>query len=141
METCVFVFLLVLAIMGHALFVMGVFKGAVQADEHSHKRIVLALANAILTIFLLICLQKLILRWLREAQLSPAPAPTPTPAPDIESQDGAGSNNVGAAPVVEQRYATRCTTVAQVVLGALLSVVAAAEIFLIIRELPLGGIA
>lgn len=136
-ESCLCVFLFVLAVMGHALFVLGMYKG-VETDEHSLKRVALAVANAVLTFILLYVILKLAIRWLRDSEngshLMPSlqatdPDMNTTSVSDLESQH------------VSDRYGNRCSTLSQVIIGALLSVIAAAEIFLIVRELPLGGLA
>lgn len=164
-ESCLFIFLLVLAVMGHALFVLSIYKGA-EKDEHSLKRVCLAAANALVTLSLLILVQKLASRWLRETDSGETIVSVPrTIAPatvtdeqlnmDDESiasrQSGDPSNRseytrLAVADVEAQvreyrAYATRCTTFSQVILGAFLSVIAAAEIFFLVRELPLGGLA
>lgn len=141
-ETCLFLFLFVLAVMGHALFVMGVFKGisnnGYDDDEHSHKRIALAFANAVVTFALLICVQKIVVRWLREAD---ANVTVGRSNGNVVVDVGHSGISSATAIVSDHRYASRCTTLAQLVLGAFLSIVAAAEIFLLIRALPLGGLA
>lgn len=180
LESCLFIFLFVLAVMGHALFVLSVYKGA-EKDEHSLKRVCLAAANAIVTLGLLILVQKLASRWLREMDSFSSSSSLangggggdtivsiprtelhttgmerrPDLADDQQSVVGSlpgGSVNrseysgLAAADIEAQvreyrAYTTRCTTFSQVLLGAILSVIAAAEIFFLVRELPLGGLA
>lgn len=180
LESCLFIFLFVLAVMGHALFVLSVYKGA-EKDEHSLKRVCLAGANAIVTLSLLILVQKLASRWLREMDSFSSSSSSANnggggetivtvprtelhttgmerrPDLDDDQQSVVGSLPGGSvnrseytglaaadieAQVREYRaYTTRCTTFSQVLLGAFLSVIAAAEIFFLVRELPLGGLA
>lgn len=156
-ESCLFTFLVVLAVMGHALFVLSVYKGAEKKDEHSLKRMCLAIANAVVTLSLLIVVQKLASRWLREMEagetivdIPRSVATLPTVAngrPDINDDSTAHQQQQQAAADIEAQvreyraYTTRCTTFSQVLLGAFLSVIAAAEIFFLVRELPLGGLA
>lgn len=162
-ESCLFIFLFVLAVMGHALFVLSVYKGAEQ-DEHSLKRVCLAAANALVTLSLLILAQKLASRWLRELDNdgmilpitnNPPSSLTEMRRADVGDDQGlfqhSGESNIterglGMADIESQAreyraYTTRCTTFSQVLLGAFLSVIAAAEIFFLVRELPLGGLA
>lgn len=135
-EGCLFIFLFMLAVMGHALFVLGVYRGA-ENDEHSLKRVGLALANAVLTFTLLIFVQKVAARWLRDAEHgSPSIV-----APLSDEEHNSAQPSDWPTQSSSDRYASRCTTLSQVLLGAVLSVVAAAEIFLLVRELPLGGLA
>lgn len=128
-ETCLFLFLFVLAVTGHALFVAGVYKG-VSRDEHALKRVALALANAAVTLSLLVLVHKLAMRWLRDADVGAHTSSAHVPiAHDVEAQ------------LASDRFASRCTTFSQILVGALLSVIAAAEIFLVVMQLPLGSLA
>lgn len=134
--------------MGHALFVLGIYKG-VSRDEHSLKRVGLAVANAVVTFSLLVFVQKQAMRWLREAELSGLSSVSPTGLTSSQNETNAHvTNGVPTVSVSDieaqlgtERYASRCTTFSQVVLGAFLSVIAAAEIFFLVAQLPLGGLA
>lgn len=136
-ESCLCVFLFVLAVMGHALFVLGMYKG-VETDEHSLKRIALAIANAVLTFTLLFVVLKLTIRWLRDSENG---LNSISSVQIIDTDTNSVSVSDVEAQHVPDRYGNRCSTLSQVIVGAVLSVIAAAEIFLIVRELPLGGLA
>lgn len=65
-EGCLLLFLLVLAVMGHVLFLMGVYKGG---GSYVIEKGTLAVVNAVLTGTLLVCVQKAVSRWLRESEM------------------------------------------------------------------------
>lgn len=127
LEACLLLFLLVLAIMGHLIFVLGIYRGATR--EYSLQRSCLAFVNAVLTIGLLILVQKVVSRWLRESDFFVALASAPLASGDVET---------GVATTEER---PRNSFVCQVFLGACLSIVAAAEIFFLLQQLPFASLA
>lgn len=123
-EGCLAVFLFVMAVMGHIIFVLGMYKGA-ESEEFSVQRIALGVINAILTLSLLVLVQKMVSRWLRETDFTVA---WPNALPfggDVET----GFMGSGR----------RCGFVCHVLLGGVLAIAAVAEIFFLARQLPLGA--
>lgn len=129
-EGCLLIFLFVLAVMGHVLFLVGMYQGA-SKDQYSIERVALGVANAVLTISLLVLVQKIVSRWLRESDFFAAVA------------SAYCVNDVEAAQMLQSQGEGRrgCGFVSQVLLGGVLSVLAAAEIFFLLRQLPLGTLA
>lgn len=113
-EGCLLIFLFVLAVMGHALFVVGMYAGA-RKDQYSIARVALGAVNAVLTVSLLVLVQKIVSRWLREADLY---------CNDVET--GQGREGAGRG----------CGVFWQVLLGGVLLLLAAAEFFFLLRQLP-----
>lgn len=129
-EGCLLIFLFVMAVMGHILFLVGIYQGA-SKDEYSIARVALGVANAVLTISLLVLVQKIVSRWLRESDFFAAVAS----AYCVNDVEVAHSQQT-------QGYGRRgCGFVYQVLLGGVLSVLAAAEIFFLLRQLPLDTLA
>lgn len=125
-EGCLLLFLFVLATMGHIIFVVYIYKSAVDPTQYSMQRLALALLNAVLTLTLLVVVQRVVTKWLRENDFLFALANTPL-ITDVES------------PTPTPQHNRQCGVVCQLLLGALLSAIAAAEIFFLVRQLPLGG--
>lgn len=128
-EGCLLIFLFVLAVLGHVLFVVGIYDGAdkrgEEGDVYSIERVALGVVNAVLTMSLLVLVQKVVSRWLRERDFFLAVASVD--CGDLESGEG------------QRREWRRCGGVCQVVLGGILSAVAGAEIFFLLTVLPMGG--
>lgn len=149
-EGCLLIFLFVLAVMGHLLFVLGIYNGT-NPDQYVVERMVLGIANALLTLSLLVLVQKIVSRWLRESDLLLAVASAPLHSNDLEAQ---AYTVTGITPTVtlttnegtSRRVLTntthgRCSFLGQVLLGAILSILAAAELFFLMRQLPFGTLA
>lgn len=128
-EGCLLIFLFVLAVLGHVLFVVGIYDGAgkrgEEGDVYSIERVALGVVNAVLTMSLLVLVQKVVSRWLRERDFFLAVASVD--CGDLESGEG------------ERREWRRCGSICQMVLGGILSAVAGAEIFFLLTLLPMGG--
>lgn len=122
-EGCLLLFLFVLAAMGHILFVISMYSAASDPTEYSLQRLALALVNAMLTLSLLVVVQRVVSRRLREGDFVFALA-NASLIPDVE--------NALPAP---QSYRP-CGFVYQLLLGGFLSALAAAEIFFLVRQLP-----
>lgn len=132
-EGCLLMFLFVLAVLGHILFVVGVYDGAGEDEDdmYSIERVAMGVLNAVLTMSLLVLVQKVVSRWLRERDFLMAVA-----AMDYGGDVERGGAVVGGA---ERRNCGRCGgVVCQVILGGVLSVLAAAEIFFLLTMLPIG---
>lgn len=130
-EGCLLIFLFVLAVLGHVLFVVGIYGGAdnrrEEGDAYSIERVALGGVNAVLTMSLLVLVQKVVSRWLRERDFFLAVASVD--CGDLESGEGGG-----------RRDWRRCNAVCQVALGGILSAVAGAEIFFLLTLLPVEGV-
>lgn len=129
-EGCLLIFLAVLAAMGHALFVVGIYRASAN-DAYSSHRLALASANAVLTVTVLVLVHKMVSRCLREAEGVGGGNSVSPQAMYLATEDGVPTR---------AEDGVKWTLVGQVVLGVVLSVVAAAEIYLIVQELPLGGL-
>eukprot|EP00177_Eucheuma_denticulatum_P003917 GFKZ01007083.1.p1 GENE.GFKZ01007083.1~~GFKZ01007083.1.p1 ORF type:complete len:237 (+),score=34.77 GFKZ01007083.1:283-993(+) len=132
-EGCLLMFLFVLAVLGHVLFVVGVYDVAEgdEDDMYSLERVAMGVLNAVLTMSLLVLVQKIVSRWLRERDFLIAVAAMDCGG-DVERGAAAGGGADG-------RHWGRCGgVVCQIALGTVLSVLAAAEIFFLMTMLPIG---
>lgn len=68
-EGCLFLFLFVLAVTGHSIFLLHMYDTDREYDEYRDERLVLAFANAILSCGILAIVQRSVSRWLREGAL------------------------------------------------------------------------
>lgn len=123
-EACLLLFLFVLAAMGHALFVLGMY-GCAESKQYSLQRVGLAVVNAVLTFSWLVLVQRIVSRCLRESDFLLALASAPLTG-DVEA----------AVTIPTTGEGRPCGFVAQLILGACLSLLAAAEIFFLFRHLP-----
>lgn len=143
LEGCLLLFLFVLALMGHALFLLSMY-GGVHVEQFAIERLALGIANAILTGCLLVLVQRVVSRWLRESDflLAVAAAPLPDEA-SLQSTQGADddmlstqrefglSSHAHSSGNVSRRSSR--SVLGHVILGASLSVVAACEVFLLMH--------
>ncbi|PXF41334.1 hypothetical protein BWQ96_08949 [Gracilariopsis chorda] len=109
--------------MGHILFVIGMYNAASDPTEYSLQRLALAVVNAMLTLTLLVVVQRVVSRRLREGDFVFALA-NASLIPDVENAVPAAQNH------------RPCGFVYQLLLGGFLSALAAAEIFFLVRQLP-----
>lgn len=118
------IFVLVLAVMGHVLYVINVWRG----EEYKEERLYLGVLNAVLMMGLLVLARRIVSRWLREEDFFVAVAGAldrDLEVGEAEIEGEAGGGNV-------------CKSFR--LWGGGVCVVGGVEMWLLLRELPLSAL-
>lgn len=129
LEACVLLILFVLAVSGHTFFLFRVYTPAAKTPggtEYALQRLLLAVVNAGLTFGILALVRKIASRWLRESAQAAA-----------EGGGNATGSGSGAMllPAPASFGAGASSHAGQVTLGGVLSLVAGAEVYLLVSAL------
>lgn len=132
LEACVLLCLFVLAVSGHSFFLFRVYSAAPATPgfgEYAMQRVLLAVVNACLTFGILALVRKMAARWLRETATGAEAATGLTHAT-------AGGGGAALLPAPATFGATGVSSYAKhVTLGGVLSLVAGAEVYLLVSAL------
>jgi hypothetical protein len=160
LESCTLLCLFGLALVAHFIYILGVYdspsavsqpRAALSAavavaeepavmvlEEHGFRaeRLLLAVFNAVLTAGILFLVRKISIRWLRNFSSDPTQGQArPAVSPDVSFAVTRNRDGSTSAPLLQRASYGECAGAGQFVLTAILSVVAGAEVFILLFTL------